>query len=353
VSEGSDRAVSNADFALYAAESLRAENFTLVDIGCAGGINPVWRVFGSRLRALALDASVDECRRLAEAEKLQGIEYVSAFAGIAPDHPFIVRRGIEEVPSRNPWPRLSAAHTTQFREQKLRASTDQEKIRQSIWWMTETADASRPVIVPEMLAQRGMDNVDFLKIDTDGNDFAILNSFDDCFDKCGILGAFIEVNFCGPPDDTYRTFHNTDRFMKAQGFELFDLSVRRYSAAALPARYELDIPAQTVSGRILQGDALYIRDWAGADWAEVAAGASVEKLIKLAAVFSLMGLPDCAAEILVSFRSRLAGWLGVDRALDLLAAQTQSASRSPMNYRTYLAAFQSDSSDFYPKPNKG
>ena len=343
----------NFDFARYAVESLRAENFTLVDLGCAGGINPVWRIFGSRLRALAIDASVGECRRLAEAEELKGIEYVGAFAGIAPDHPFVVRRGIEEVPSRNPWPRLSAAHTVRRREAKLREATDQEKLRQSSWWLTETADASRPVVVPDMLSQRGMDNVDFLKIDTDGNDFAILNSFDECFDKFGILGACLEVNFCGPADETYHTFHNTDRFMKAQGFELFDLSLRRYSAAALPAPYELDIPAQTVSGRILQGDAIYIRDWAGADWSEVAARASVEKLIKLAAIFSLMGLPDCAAEILTTFRARFSGWLAVDRALDLLSAQIQPSSQSPLSYKAYLAAFQSDSPDFYPKPNKG
>jgi hypothetical protein len=353
VSEGSARAVPNLDFARYAVDSLRAENFTLVDLGCAGGINPVWRIFGSRLRALAIDASMDECRRLADGEELQGIEYVSAFAGIAPDHPFVVRRGGEEVHVRNPWPRLSAAHTMQRREAKLRAATDQEKIRQSTWWLTETADASRPVIVPDMLSQRGMDNVDFLKIDTDGNDFGILNSFDGCFDKFGILGAYLEVNFCGSPDDTNRTFHNTDRFMKAQGFELFDLSVRRYSAAALPAPYELDIPAQTISGRILQGDALYIRDWAAADWAQIAAQASVEKLIKLAAIFSLMSLPDCAAEILIAFRARFSGWLAVDRALDLLSAQIQPSVQPPLSYKAYLSAFQADSPDFYPKPNKG
>ena len=229
----------------------------LVDIGCAGGIDPVWRVFGSRLRALAIDASIDECRRLAEKEGSSGIEYVGAFAGIAPDHPFVLRRvGRPEV-ARNVWPRMSAAHTAERREAQLRKATDQEKIRQSIWWLTETADASKPLIVPEMLSQRGITSVDFLKIDTDGNDFGILNSFDDHMVGLGILGARLEVTFFGSEDDTNRTFHNTDRFMKAHGFELFDLSLRRYSVAALPARYELDIPAQTLTGRILQGDAIY------------------------------------------------------------------------------------------------
>lgn len=336
-------------FARHAAASLVTENFTLVDLGCAGGIDPVWRNFGSRLRALAVDASVGECHRLAENESSTGIEYVGGFAGISPDHPFALRREGRLEAGRNPWTRLSAAHTAQRREAELRTATDEEKLRQSIWWLTETADATRPLIVPEMLSLREMTNVDFLKIDTDGNDFAILNSFDGLFDRFGILGARLEVNFCGSSDDTDRTFHNTDRFMKAHGFELFDLSLRRYSAAALPARYELDIPAQTITGRLLQGDALYVRDWAAPDWTDAAAQASTEKLIKLAAVFSLLGLPDCAAEILVAFRARLANLLDVSGSLDMLAAQIQPESLRPLDYRAYIAAFESDSSHFFPE----
>ncbi len=201
-----------------------------------------------------------------------------------------------------------------------------------------------------MLSQRGITNVDFLKIDTDGNDFGILNSFDGSMAGLGILGARLEVNFFGSEDDTNRTFHNTDRFMKAHGFELFDLSLRRYSVAALPARYELDIPAQTLTGRILQGDALYLRDWASPDWAETAANASSEKLVKLAAMFALLGLPDCAAELLFVFRNRLADLMDIDRSLDMLAAQIQPGTRTPMSYKAYLAAFESDCPYFYPKP---
>ncbi len=337
------------EFARLVASKLKDEYFTLVDLGCAGGIDPVWRVFGSRLRALAIDASVAECRRLAEIEQLPGIEYVSGFAGISPQHPFSLRRAGRPEAGRSPWSRLSAAHTAKRREALLRGATDQEKLGHSLWWLTETADSTRPIIVPEMLDERGLRSVDFLKIDTDGNDFGILNSFDGYFDEFGILGAFLEVNFCGSEVDTDRTFHNVDRFMKKQGFELFDLSVRRYSTAALPARYELTIAAQTVTGRILQGDALYVRDWAGEDWTDAAAKASTEKLGKLAAIFALRGLPDCAAEILTAFRDRLSGLLNVDAALDMLAAEVQGESGKPLSYKAYLAAFEADSPEFYAK----
>jgi len=337
------------DFGRRVAASLQSEQFVLLDIGCAGGIDPMWRVFGANLRVLAVDASVDECKRLGEAETLPGVEYVSGFVGLPPDHPFELRRAGRPESARNPWARLSAAHTAERREAALRLASDREKLRQSIWWLTHTADPSRPLIVPEMLQQRGIANVDFIKIDTDGNDLAILHSFDSVLDRCGVLGAKLEVNFCGSEDDTNRTFHNTDRFMKAQGFELFDLTVRRYSAAALPARYELDFPAQTVSGRVLQGDAIYLRDWAAPYWRDRADRMSDDKLAKLAVLFALFALPDCAAEIVVGFRDRLAGLFDVEAALDALAREAQPGSLDPLSYRDYLAAFDFDSPAFYPR----
>ena len=48
--------------------------------------------------------------------------------------------------------------------------------------------------------------------------------------------------------------------MRQWGFDLFDLSLRRYSTGALPAPFEYDGPAQTIFGRPYQGDAIYLRD---------------------------------------------------------------------------------------------
>jgi len=312
-------------------------------------------VFGDRLRALAIDASVDECRRLAASETNPGIEYLAAFAGISPDHPFSRRRQGREEASRNAWHRLSAARSIKRNEVRLRAASEEERIKESAWQLTEVADEQHPVVVPNLLRQKGVASVDFLKIDTDGNDLAILNSFEGEFDRLGVLGARLEVNFAGTADDTNRTFHNTDRFMKAQGFELFDLEMRRYSAAALPARYTTTIAAQTESGRLLQGDALYLRDWCAPYWSEAAGAATADKLLKLAAFFSLFGLPDCAAEVVTDFRARLESRIDIDAALDSLAADTQTGTERPLSYRDYIAAFDADDALFYParpKPDK-
>lgn len=341
-------ASNTSNFAKLVAASLRHENFTLIDIGCAGGIASVWRAFSPRLEVLAIDASVSECQRLAAQETLPNIEYIAAFAGIGEDHPFAVRRGGRPDASRNPWQRLSTSSTVTRREAQLKVASDEEKIHQSSWWLTKTADPTQPVVVPDLLRSRNMMNVDFLKVDTDGNDFAILNSFDASLGPFGVLGALLEVNFCGSASDTDRTFHNVDRFMKAHGFEIFDLSVRRYSAAALPARYELDFPAQTVRGRILQGDALYVRDWAAPEWADAARSASPEKILKLAAIFAVHGLPDCAAEIVIAHKDRLNDLLDVGEALNVLAAQSQEGTPVPLSYAKYLKAFEADAPSFYP-----
>ena len=49
--------------------------------------------------------------------------------------------------------------------------------------------------------------------------------------------------------------------MRAHGFALFDLTVRTYSSSALPQPYVMPHAAQSIRGRPLQGDALYIRDF--------------------------------------------------------------------------------------------
>jgi hypothetical protein len=116
------------------------------------------------------------------------------------------------------------------------------------------------------------------------------------------------------------------------------------------------MPAQSVSGRILQADAFYVRDIAAAEFRHIGTALSEEKILKLAAIFSAWDQPDGAAEILLSYRDRLSPLLDVDRALNLLAAQTQYADGEKdeveiLSYPEYMAAFAANSPDFYPPPH--
>jgi hypothetical protein len=66
------------------------------------------------------------------------------------------------------------------------------------------------------------------------------------------------------------------------------------------------------------------------------------------AIFAAFNLPDCAAEIAVSYRTALAAMSDVDRVLDLLAAQAQGDVERPLTYREYMEAFDRRDPMFFP-----
>lgn len=211
--------------------------------------------------------------------------------------------------------------------------------------MTELADRTKPLVVPDLLAERGWGDVDYLKIDIDGDDLEVLESFDGRFAEFGLMAVQIEVMFIGSHAERQNSFHNTDRFMRRQGFELFDLEVRRYSSRALPGPYIWPTPAETSFGRPFVGEAYYALDPAGANGGRRPLDA--ERLAKLAAIFSLWNAPDVAAELLLAKRTELATLLAIEPALDALAAQAQPLRLRPRSYAAYLAEFEKDLPAFY------
>jgi hypothetical protein len=135
--------------------------------------------------------------------------------------------------------------------------------------------------------------------------------------------------------------------MREAGFGLFNVTVRRYSAAALPGRYQLRIPAETVTGRPLQGDALYLRDICAPESAEFADRLSASKILKAAALMSIGNLPDHAAEILIKFSATLQKYCNLEPLLDTLVEQVCPGRK--MRYYDYIAAFERNDPIFYPK----
>ena len=337
----------SGSFSAHVAEGLRTERFALLDVGCSGGIEQQWRVFEPRLRALGIDASEAECRRLAACELNPDIEYLAAFVGRRADKIVDLSAGPAAPLIMQMRDRLSFMRTREIREARLKGATAEEKFRNNAWEMTGLADPAKPVVVPGLLAARGWNDLDYLKLDIDGVDYEVLRSFDARFESLGLLAVQLEVNFIGSGATDEHTFHNTDRFMRRQGFDLFRLDVRTYSTRALPSRYVWPTPAETLSGRPFQGEAYYARDILGPKGAEWAKQLSAEKLAKLAAVFSVWEIPDAAAELLLGLRGRLSTVFDIDAGLDLLAAQTQVGARQPLGYRDYMAKFEADSPDFY------
>jgi len=327
-------------FTTLVAEALGTTPFRLLDVGCSGGLDPRWRAFGQRLQAIGIDASRAECARLARAETLPGVEYVPVFVAGVAGKPVDLARGQASPLIMAIRERLSFMRTREIRAARLAGAEIEEQLRHNAWEMTELADSTKPVAVTELLASRGWTEFDYLKIDIDGSDFEVLQTLDGRLKPAGVLGVQLEVNFVGTDAPGEHAFHNTDRFMRRQGYELFRLDVRNYSSRALPARYVWPTPAETLSGRPFQGEAHYAPDFA-ADALDAA------RLLKLAAIYAAWGLPDMAAELLLARRADVADAIDVDRALDLLAADAQPHRTRKLDYRSYMRSFESDAPDFY------
>ncbi len=343
--------VTHASFPKIVAKSLGSDFFTVLDIGCSGGLDSGWRNFEGALRAFGFDPSLAEVQRLNEKEENRNVKFVAGFVGVPSDCP-----GAELVESgnywdRSPWNRLSVCKTLKIRSTAMKAATDKEKLRLNLWDQTQLADPKKPIIIPEFVETNAIDDIDFIKIDVDGADLLILRSMQPILESKKVIGVGIEVNFFGSDQPNVNTFHNVDRTMRQAGFELFDLSLRRYSMAALPCPYIYDFPAQSRSGRPFQGDALYLRDLAAPEYA-TSSLRSPKKLLKLSALFSLFGQPDSAAEILLEYRDQLNSLIGIDEGLSELLRQA-APKKHAGGYAKYIQDFETDSPWFYRQAEGG
>jgi hypothetical protein len=149
------------------------------------------------------------------------------------------------------------------------------------------------------------------------------------------------MQFHGSPHEYANTFSSIDRLLREQGFSLFDLDVYRYSRADLPAPFVYDIPAQTTTGQVSWGEALYLRDLGSSTYEEMwNYDVTAERVMKLAALFDLFELPDCAAEVLQN-RAHFLDDSTRASLLDLLV------SGEPGAYASLLAQFERDFTSFY------
>lgn len=203
------------------------------------------------------------------------------------------------------------------------------------------SDLSKNIITLDELALKyEIADVDFLKIDTDGSEYQVLMSAKDTIFQSPVLGILIEVNFIGSTD-SQNSFHTIDKLLRSWGFELYDLTTRNYSSKVLPSSFVDHCIAQSIYGKIMQGDALYLRDPASKyqNNAPICPTLSVDKLLKLACLYEIFSLPDCAAEILIEYRNQFETFINVDYYLDLL---TQEVTNRKISYSEYIKSVSAD-----------
>ncbi len=303
-----------------------ATPFRLLDIGASGGIDVGFKAFRPGFEGIGVDPNLDD---IGLREPETGVRFLAS--------------RIDALPARKPtfWQRTSAQSIAERRSgEKL---SPQEAQRNNLWpQATLSTDATT---VAAILTDANWDYLDFLKIDVDGQDFEILKDCESLLASHAVLGVGIEVNYAGDGDPLANTFSNIDLVMRRNGFDLFDLSVRRYSLAALPAPFEWSIAGETVTGRPVQGDAVYLRDLTSTDLLNNPTLATARNVGALIGLFDLFQLPDLAIEHL-------------DRFQDLLPAQfshevrTLAVQGTPFStVEELLLAFESEHPYFWPWPD--
>jgi hypothetical protein len=310
--------------------------FVLVDVGCAGGIAEPWRAFGRSLIAHGYDPDVVACEEAEAREPFPHVRYHARFVGLPESHPFVQRRRAEAArwPDTNIWGRVTAGHLAR---KKQEADSPAGAAR----W----ADPTSLLGVEEIVRGERLATVDFLKVDVDGPDLEVLESAREVLADRHVLGVAVEVNWFGSPNPSESTFHSTDLLLRRQGYALFGVTVRRYSRTDLPAPFVRELYAETSFGQPYQGDAIYVRDLAAPDQQDLADAYPAEKLVKLACVYELIGLPDCAAEVLNRFAPRLAAFGDTEALLDAL---TPPMLGEKLTYRRYISKFEEEPHLFLP-----
>jgi FkbM family methyltransferase len=288
-------------------EAFRGDPLFVVDVGASGGIDSYWRLFGDQLQAVGFDPLTAEVERLNAGEDRQA-RYVAAWVT---SH---AQGRSDDGPSTQFFHRTSAVRASEI--------ADLDFVREHFNAGAPIELTSETVVLDDYFDAGTRQRIDFLKVDTDGADYEVLRGAETILRTGGVLGVAVETQFQGGLDPGANIFSNIDSYLRGHGFSLFELEVYRYSRSALPAPFLYDIPAQTTTGQVSWGEAIYLRDL-GAEQYESTWGfePSPTDICKLLCLFEIFGLPDCSAELLLKYGNRVADEKERTEYLDVLAAE--------------------------------
>lgn len=250
-------------------------SFVYLDCGARGEeAHPFVSAFPGA-QYLGFEADKDECERL-QARAKSGYTFF----------PVAVGRKNEELSfhiTRNPACSSFLKPNFDFLSQYVGLAENFE-IQKTIPMKTASLD--------EYLPSAGIDNVDFIELDTQGTELEILKG-GEAFLRGATLGLKVEAEFCQFYEEQ-PLFGDLDAFARDCGFLLFDLSRYRYRRQGTP----LSIRTR---GQVVYGHAVYLKDYR-----LLPEDAKFEKGIKLCMIADYYGFLDYACEIALHLKGRAA-----------------------------------------------
>ena len=261
------------------ADEYRRRPLTLVDVGARGGVKQDWQAARRHLRVLGFEPDRREYDRLVAAALSAGTQ--DAYFNVALHDRrgsvplYIARdRGLSSIfqPDRAFIDAFPEAHRFDLEEI--------ENVE------VDTLD--------DQLGARSIDDVDFLKADTQGSELFVLKGASQALTRSA-LGVEVEVEFT-PIYRDQPTFADVDAYMRGLGYLLFDLKPCYWKRAA---GWTLGGPY----GQIVWADALYFKSVPALR--DALAGMPQErrrgKVLRAISVALLYGYADYAIELSGSF----------------------------------------------------
>lgn len=320
---------------------LDSDPFVLFDVGASGGIEQYWQAFGPALQAVGFEPLKKEVERLNQTAPNPNIRYVDAFVGA--DNFEALLRAKTATDALAGWLPKVYERASSTLAQKIANYSFTQRFNNDD---PEIVFTDRRISIDSFCQSEGIGNVDFIKIDTDGHDYEVIVGAKETLRRRNVLGLFVECQLHGIVHEHANVFSNIDRVLREAGFALFDFEIYRYTRGVLPGQFQYDIFAQTKEGQVIWGDALYLRDYAAEGYADKWGELSFTKQLKLAALYELFGLYDCAAELLLMLaKTANAEKIRCNEWLDMLAKEINPGVGG---YQDLLDRFRSNPAAFFP-----
>jgi FkbM family methyltransferase len=298
----------------------RDNKIVVVDVGARGGAHPCWNVLQDQVEIIGFEPDKEECERIN-----------SEHGVINKCLPFALHRdrGRREFFIA----RVKAASSFYGNGELFSQAENYEDNLPVSSVFIDTVDFD------SVCQEYKIDDVDFIKLDVEGAELDVLYGARQALAQKGILGVESEVRFQKLPPAA-PAFSDVDLFLREYGFHLFDLDAYRLCRRALlfPGVYDnrddngKPVPGATAVGQVMVGDALFFRDLVRISLAGNDPLANGPKLLKLACLYEIFGLPDCAAEVLVHFRTKLEGDVDTEHLLNLLTPEIFSKNDTYAHY---------------------
>jgi FkbM family methyltransferase len=208
-------------------------SFSLVDVGSMGGIESEWEELGDQIRVIGFEP---DKRQFA---KLQSTDRLLYLNNIVSSKSESIRFNVSREPGKSSIFEPNREFLDEF------PNADRYDTVDTVEFGADLVDS-----LDNILEKNEIDDVDFLKIDTQGSELAVLQGSEKCIDD-SLLGLKVEVEFV----EIYKKqplFHDVDQFLRGRAFNLID--IRR---AFWKRNFFADYNGR---GQLIFGDALYFKD---------------------------------------------------------------------------------------------